>query len=439
MLNKVNETIKKYNMLKKSERVLVGLSGGADSVSLLLCLHELGYDVTACHINHQLRGQESIHDEQFCIDLCKATDVPIIIKRLEVKEYAVQNKISLEESGRILRYKTFNSLEFDKIATAHNLNDCLETTIFNLARGSGLKGICSIPPVRDNIVRPIIECSRQEIELFLKDKGQKYVTDSTNLQNNYSRNKIRNIVIPVLKEINPNLNETYKNTLDNLKTDEEYLNYQAENLLKAAEIDNGYSASELDNAHSAVRNRALAMVINKHNLSYSHDKINSLSAILKNGGKINLAGNYFAICQNGILNIKNIEQYKSVTNFCVPITDFSKTYNFFDKSVSFEIIDFNGIFANVHKKFANTCFDYDKIKGNVFLRNRNSGDRIQLCGRDFTSSVKKLFNAKIPVEQREKTAILQDDSGIIYIDSFGCSDNVKIDKYTKHLLIVKIS
>ncbi|MGN1133628.1 MAG: tRNA lysidine(34) synthetase TilS [Oscillospiraceae bacterium] len=439
MLNKVNETIKKYNMLKKSERVLVGLSGGADSVSLLLCLKELGYSITACHINHQLRGEESLRDEQFCIDLCNSISVPIIVKRIEVKEYAAQHKISLEESGRILRYETFKSLCFDKIATAHNLNDCLETTVFNLARGSGLKGICSIPPIRDNIVRPLIECSRQDIEKFLKEKSQSFVTDSTNLQNEYSRNKIRNIVIPLLKEINPNLNETYKKTLANLKTDEDYLDNQAEDLLKISKIDQGYSISELMNAHPAVRNRALAKIIKSRNISYSYDKINSIYDILKTKGKINLSGNYFAVSENGIFDIKKIEANKQDTKICIAITDFSKTYRFFEKSVSFEILDFNGIFANVHKKFANACLDYDKIKGNVYLRNRNFGDRIQLCGRNFTSSVKKLFNAEIPLEQREKTAMLQDDNGLIYIDNFGCSDNVKVDKNTKHLLIVKIS
>ena len=264
MLNKVANTIEKYNMLQKSERVLVGLSGGADSVSLLLCLKRLGYNLAACHINHQLRGDESVRDEQFCIELCSKLDIEIFVHRIDVDEYCNQNGLSIEEGARKLRYSLFDKAGCDKIATAHTLSDCLETSLFNFARGTGLKGLCSIPPVRNNIVRPLIECTRQEIENFLENENKGFVIDSTNLQNDYSRNKLRHLVVPVLEDINPSLLSTYYKTLENLKSDEKYLDLQANKLLSAALSDTGYNAALLDDAHHAIKNRAIAKILSQN-------------------------------------------------------------------------------------------------------------------------------------------------------------------------------
>ena len=200
MLNKVAKTIEKYNMIKKSERILVGLSGGADSVSLLLCLRELGYDISACHINHQLRGDESLRDENFCIKLCRDLDIPIDVHRINVKEYCKMNSTSLEDGARKLRYNIFSNAETEKIATAHTLSDCFETLLFNIVRGTGLKGLCSIPPVRDNIIRPLIDCTREDILEFLKKHNQSFVTDSTNLETEFTRNKV--LVSIFLKKLN---------------------------------------------------------------------------------------------------------------------------------------------------------------------------------------------------------------------------------------------
>ena len=205
MLNKVLDTIKEFDMFKKSERLLVCLSGGADSVSLLLCLNELGYDVCACHVNHQLRGRESERDQQFCEELCKKLNIELSVHRIDVTAFCKENAVSIEEGARELRYRIFDSIKADKICTAHTLSDCIETTVFNLARGTGLKGLCSIPPKRDRIVRPLINCTREEIIDYLKAKGQDFVTDSTNLTDEYTRNKVRHNIIPQLLRINPSL------------------------------------------------------------------------------------------------------------------------------------------------------------------------------------------------------------------------------------------
>ena len=145
-LVKVASTIEKFNMANKSERLLVCLSGGADSVTLLLCLYELGYDVCACHVNHHLRGEESDRDQHFCEKLCEKLGVELKVFHADVVGYCKEHSVSTEEGARKLRYDFFDSIGADKICTAHSLSDCLETAIFNLARGTGLKGICGIPP-----------------------------------------------------------------------------------------------------------------------------------------------------------------------------------------------------------------------------------------------------------------------------------------------------
>ena len=423
-------------MIKKSERVLVGLSGGADSVSLLLCLKELGFNVSACHINHQLRGKESDRDEEFCIDLCKKYNIEIFVNKIDVKKYCEQNSYSIEEGARNLRYNIFNNIECDKIATAHSLSDCLETTIFNLARGTGLKGLCSIPAVRGNIIRPLIECTRDEIEEYLKSKNQKFVIDSTNLSDDYSRNKIRHIIVPAMSEINTSLFSTFKSTLDNLKSDESYFEEQVDNLFIKIKRDNGFDSKLLSSAHTAIRNRCIAKILSSYNLPYNNKNINLISSILTNGGKINIHQNIFALCKNDVLYITEIKQNNNF-QYCKEI-DFSKIYQFGKKNISFNIKEYdkNEI---INKWFTNCCLDYDKIIGKVWLRNRKSGDKIKLCNRNFTSSVKKLFNEYIPKEQRDNTVILEDEMGIIFIENFGCADRVKIDDETQHILIFKVS
>lgn len=435
MLNKVKKTIEQYNMLKKSERILVGLSGGADSVSLLLCLQELGYNVSACHINHQLRGEESFRDENFCVNLCERLSIPIEVHRIDVNSFCRQNSCSVEEGARKLRYDIFSKSIADKIATAHTLSDSFETLIFNLVRGTGLKGLCSIPPVRENIVRPLINCTREDILAYLNGRHEKYVTDSTNLEADYSRNKIRLKAIPIFQEINTSLFSTFENTLENLKSDEDFLEKQTDLLLEKAETAGGYNVETLNNAHKAIKNRAIAKILDKHGVRYSFDKISDVASLLQNGGKINIQSHIFATCENNILNIS-----KNYCNRIEPISitvDIGNEYDFAGRKVKFDLICAQ--FENIHKMLANKPLDYDKIKGKLLLRNRQNGDKITLCGRNFSSSVKKLFNASVPLELRDKTVILCDDDGLVWVEGFGCAERVKVDDNTKRIILCQIS
>ena len=204
----VLHALKKYNMLEKGGTVVVGLSGGADSVCLTHALwsikDELDLTLVAAHVNHGIRGGEAQRDEDFCKAFCEKYGIEFKVLKADIPALSQQQGLGEEECGRKVRYEFFSSLagENGKIATAHNLNDNAETLLFNLTRGTALKGAGGIPPVRDNIIRPLILTPREEIERYCADNSLSFITDSTNLKNEYTRNKIRNIIIPQLKEIN---------------------------------------------------------------------------------------------------------------------------------------------------------------------------------------------------------------------------------------------
>jgi tRNA(Ile)-lysidine synthetase, N-terminal domain/tRNA(Ile)-lysidine synthetase, C-terminal domain len=207
MLSKVADFIEKHDLLSKEDLHIVAVSGGADSVALLLVLKQLGYRVEAAHCNFQLRSDESNRDEMFVQNLCKENDVPLHIIHFDTKFYAETHQVSIEMSARELRYRYFEQLRQDigaaDISVAHHRDDAVETLLMNLLRGTGIHGLTGIRPHNGHIVRPLLGVNRKEIEEFLDSIGQSYVTDSTNLVDDVVRNKLRLNVLPQMKMINP--------------------------------------------------------------------------------------------------------------------------------------------------------------------------------------------------------------------------------------------
>lgn len=429
-------------MISDGESVLVGLSGGADSVCLLLCLKELGINISAFHVNHNLRGEESIRDKNFCISLCERLGVRIYTADIDVKGYCEKNHVSVEEGARELRYKELNSINADKIATAHNINDCFETTIFNLARGTGLKGLCSIPPVRDNIIRPLIECTREEIEDYLAEKGQDFVTDSTNLEDEYTRNKIRHKVIPVLKEINSSLYSSYSATREHLTNDERCLDKLVDEQIDSACIsEKRYDADRLRMADRHLLPRIVGKMLSECGIEISEYRIKKTADIIINGGKYNICGDLYVCCDKGgsIVSIDKASEPVKDIDFTEQIDSLPASAVFFGKKITLEIRNDFVFRKGIHKEYKGNIIDADKLCGNIVLRNRRDGDRISLAGRGFTSKLKVLFNEKIPLEERSKTAILCDDNGLFYVESFGIAERVKADENTKSIINIVIS
>lgn len=238
MKNKVLETIKKYNLIENGDKLVLGVSGGPDSISMLNILNEirkddkvkLNYEIVVVHINHMIR-KEAVDDELYVKEYCDKRNIDFYSKSIDVKKLANTNKIGTEEAGRNVRYKFFNEIlektSSNKIAIAHNKNDNAETMIMNIMRGSGISGLKGIEPKRGIYIRPLIECEREEIEKYCEKNKLNPRIDKTNFENEYTRNKIRNIVIPyVKKEFNPNLINTLKRLSDLVKEEEVYIEKQ---------------------------------------------------------------------------------------------------------------------------------------------------------------------------------------------------------------------
>ena len=252
MWSKVERYIEKYKLLKSSELYLVALSGGADSVALLLLLKNAHFNVHAAHCNFRLRGDESDRDEAFCVELCKGLGVELHRAHFDTREYAELHKVSIEMAARELRYKWFEQLREDigaaGICVAHHRDDSVETVLLNLVRGTGLRGLTGIQPRNGNILRPLLCVSRAEIEAFLAEKGQKYVTDSTNLKADVQRNIVRLEVLPLLRKLNPAVAENIQRTAENLSEAQQVLNvaiarFNDSNILNLRDIET-YGSSE---------------------------------------------------------------------------------------------------------------------------------------------------------------------------------------------------
>ena len=254
MWSKVERYIERHKLLKTNELYIVALSGGADSVALLLLLKNAHFNVHAAHCNFHLRGEESDRDEAFCVELCKGLGVELHRAHFDTREYAELHKVSIEMTARELRYKWFEQLRQDigaaGICVAHHRDDSVETVLLNLVRGTGLRGLTGIHPRNGNILRPLLCVSRAEIEAFLAEKGQEYVTDSTNLEANVQRNIVRLEVLPLLRNLNPAVAENIQRTAENLAEAQQVLNvaiarFNDSNVLNLSDVEKSGSSEYL--------------------------------------------------------------------------------------------------------------------------------------------------------------------------------------------------
>ncbi|WP_347030861.1 tRNA lysidine(34) synthetase TilS, partial [Bacteroides intestinalis] len=217
---KIEQYIDQEKLFTREDKILVTLSGGADSVALLRLLLDMGYTCEAAHCNFHLRGDESVRDEMFVRELCLQLVVPLHVQHFQTMEEAEKRHISIEMAARELRYAWFEQLRLqqgaDVIAVAHHKDDSVETLLLNLIRGTGINGLLGIRPKNGNIVRPLLCLDRKEITEYLQEIGQSYVTDSTNLQDEYTRNKIRLNLLPLMQEINPSVKESLLRTSEHL-------------------------------------------------------------------------------------------------------------------------------------------------------------------------------------------------------------------------------
>ena len=446
MENKAIKTVEKYNMLSVGDSVVIGLSGGADSCALfhfLVSLREkYKLKLVACHINHMLRGAEADRDENFARSLCEKNDVEFRLLKIDVAGIAQKNKESTEKCGRDIRYAFFAETAKEckgKIATAHTASDNAETVLFNMTRGCGIKGLCGIPPVRDNIIRPLIEVTRDDIERYCHENGYDFVNDSTNFTREYTRNKIRLDVVSVLKGINPSFETTMAALSDRMRKQAEHLYRCACDVIAKARTENGYKADMLYACDEAVFAEAISILCKKYDVTPEAEHIALIRNICSFHGAVQLKRNIFAVSNQGYLRIIKMESHHE--NEEIPFND-RKTVVINNKKISLSVMNIDDFYnGEKNNKFLfNNSLDYDTIPLSAVFRNRKSGDRICLRNRNVTKTLKKLFNEmKIPTDERESVVGLCDGERVLWTERTGVSEDCRVTAKTKKVLVLDCS
>ena len=429
--SKILNAIEQYSMLGNAKNIAVAVSGGADSMALLNALVSLedqfGISVSAVHFNHNIRGDEAVRDETFVRAECAKLGIELLVGSADVPEFAKENRLSLEFAARQLRYEYFDSLGFDAIATAHTASDNLETVLLNLARGASLKGLCGIPPKRDNIIRPLILCTRQEIEDFCKSQEIRFVTDSTNLCDDYTRNNIRHNVVPVLKSINASIEDAIARNSGFLREDEEFLDALAQKEFDNRKQECKLNLCDFQNLSAPIAKR----VIIKYQKSVCDAEISGyhtdqIYRICLAGGRTSIGNDLSVESDTKILSIVESRKRVPPPSFDVKI---SKTKN-----------DLFEDAQKVHNLLLKNSFDCDRIVGKLVVRTRMAGDKVKLKNKNCTKSLKKLYTEySIPLYEREYWPVIADDEGIVWIHRIGVAHRCAADENSADIYKVTVN
>ena len=454
-MNKTVSKVFKYcedkQLLRAGMTVVAGVSGGADSVCLIRILLEISVvmplNIYAVHIEHGIRGEESKQDMEYVKSLCKELNVPLSIYEINVPAYAEANSMTLEEAGRYVRYDAFEKeaakVSADVIAVAHHMNDQAETVLFNMVRGSGLKGLSGIAGKRDNIIRPLLILSREEIEEYLDSIGQEYCIDATNKDTDYSRNCIRNIVLPKLDEVVEGAALHIARAADEIREANDYIYSQAADVYPktVTESENGdyiIDVSGIVTYPEIVRRYIVRIILKK--LYKTHKDLESvhvkdiLSLVDKQSGRsVDLPKNISArrsldriivgCCgESKLLEMKPVNiECKDQSVVELPNGDQIDISIFpYEKSMT--------IPSGLYTKW----LDYDKISDSLQLRNRRSGDYLIFDEKGSVKKLKKyLIDEKVPKEERDKLCVIAEKSHVLWVPGMRISEYYKISSDTK--------
>lgn len=419
------EFCEKYDMLPRNGLILCAVSGGKDSMYLLENLRILapdyGFSVACAHFDHRLRGAESERDRKFVEDWCKKTGVPCHVGEGDVRAYAEENSLGIEEAARELRYafleKTAEEIGAERIATAHTADDNVETLLLNLVRGAGLKGLCGIPPVRGKLIRPMLTVTAAEVLDWLEKNNVPHVEDSTNENDDCARNVVRHRVVPVLRELNEGFDENAVRCIENLRGDEEYIDALAEKFLKEHQSGNEISASALAILPGPVSARVLQRLSRKSLNALHIDAVRKLAAGENVHGAADIPG--FRVTRDrdrllfGASESAPIKKRVLLPGKTVAVPEAGAL-------VSCEFIKNS---SEIHNSFNIFCFKSDSICDTIFIRSRLEGEKIRLSGRGCTKTLKKLFSeAGLNGSSRDAIPVLCDGKGPIAIFGFGIAE-----------------
>lgn len=445
MRQKVRNTIAQFHMFPPNAKIIVGLSGGADSVALshVLCSlkEEFGWNMTAVHIHHGLRGKEADGDAAFAEEFCAKLGVPCLVRRYDVKAEAKARKLGEEETGRLLRYAAFQEIAGEEgyIAVAHHRKDQAETMLMRLCRGTGLKGLTGMSPVREKICRPLLRCSRAEIEQYCRENGLMWREDATNQEETYTRNKLRLRVLPLLEEINPKTVEHMAETAELLSVEEDFLEQQAAACYKKVKGDGPKGAvhlkrKELQALHPAMRKRVLRKAMAAFlQTDLSQAQIEALEDLLEKetGKSRDFLEGVHAENRYDLLVLTMKKEKTEGYQYALPLGE-----RVFISETGVHITAWTGEKRELLSEDTK-CFDFDKIHGELFCRSRKTGDIISI--KNGRKKIKDLFiDEKIPRNEREAFPLIAAGEEVLWAVGLRVSEKYQPDENTEKYLYVKI-
>ncbi len=463
MEEKVRSYIEQFQMLKQENFVVAGISGGADSVCLLLLLNEIrreiGFSLTAVHVEHGIRGEESGRDAAFAEQLCKDLGIPFVLCRVDVPLYREEKGLSMEEAARELRYdcllRVCEETGADRIALGHHADDNAETVLFHLARGTGIRGMSGIRPVSERgtvtLIRPLLGVTRKEIEAWLLKRGQTFCTDSTNTDLTYSRNRLRERVIPEMEQINTQAVSHMLNTSEQLA---EICDYLDETAWEAGQ--GVFNVSDTEG--SAEVDILCAPFLAMHDVLKKHLTL-QLIALAAGSRRDVTAGHVEEVIRlmtsqvgtqaslpYGITALKTYDSVvlRAKLPDVLPLAEQEllipgETVTEDGIIFSAEIFDFSNFSQKIPQKSYTKWFDYDKIKHSVRLRGRHPGDYLTTDRNGGHKKLNRFFiDEKIPLVRRDRICLLADEDHIMWVVGHRISEEYKVTEQTKKVLCVKV-
>ena len=452
MQEKVWKYIQEHHMVKDGDRIIAGVSGGADSVALFCLMEKFRerclFDFCVVHVNHNLRGQEALRDAAFVRQMCRDRQVEYFEYSVDVKKTARERKLSCEEAGRILRMEAFQEQmrrwNGTKIALAHHRNDLAETMLHHLCRGSGLRGLCGILPVQGEKIRPLLCLEREEIEQYLKEQKIAYVTDSTNDTDDYTRNRIRHQVLPVLEaQANQRTVAHMAEASDKFQKIEGYLQRQAKKLLeecRRADRQPGFLDARLFEAEPILQEYVILLHLEqicKKRKDVTSVHVGEILSLAKKpvGKYVQIPGNYCVVrLYDGILlekqQKKEAEEKREI--FLKP----DAQGHFCEESVSLRIFPNEG--RKIPQKRYTKWLNYDKMSNDLCLRTRQSGDYLVVNPAGGRKKIKDYFiDSKIPRQMRDQIPLLAIGQEIVWVVGYRISEAYKVTEHTKTILEIE--
>ena len=415
----------------KNTKLILAISGGRDSVALAHLLHTLDYDFTMAHVNFKLRGEASDTDEAFVKNLANELNTPCLIKHFNTKHYAQEKGVSIQMAARDLRYDWFNALaqenNFGWILTAHHLDDALETFLINLTRGTGLKGLTGIPANNNNIIRPLLAFSRDEITNYCTENNISWREDQSNSETKYTRNKLRHDVIPVLKKMNPSLLQSFQKTLKQLQGSEKIVANTLENIKKNTDFFNKKDENitlNIANWHALKNHKTLLFELLQ---PYGFTDWDAIFQLMKTqSGRIIYSKNYRLI--------KDREQLILSKNVTCNTQKTSIQEN--DTSIENMLLEtVTTSSKNITKTLNEVLIDKDLLKFPLKVRNWQKGDYFYPLGMQGKKKISKFFkDEKLSLLEKEQTKLLISENNIVWVVGKRLDNRYKVTSKTKNIL-----